>query len=158
MSPSRPHGRASFRFAPSGNRGGMTLVEVLAVVVILGLIAGTLLVGFSGTFGKAKRELAKTGIATVVGKLETYRIERSAYPPGDVGVSALTAPAATPSNSYYLSAERLLDPWGRTYLYVTPGPDGEPFEVISYGADGKQGGTGEDEDVSSAHLRDGGAA
>ena len=147
--------RTTRRLGSRRVRHGMTLVEVLAVVVILGLIAGTLLVSLSGTFGKAKRELAKTGIATVVGKLEAYRIEKSAYPTSDIGVSALTAPAATPSNAFYLSSERLLDPWGRTYLYVTPGPDGEPFEVISYGADGKQGGIGEDEDVSSAHLRDG---
>lgn len=154
------HGRASGRIErrvarrASPEPRGMTLVEVLAVVVILGLIAGTLMVGFSGTFGKAKRELAKTAIATVVGKLEAYRIERSNYPASDAGLSVLTAPAANPSNSYYVSTDKLLDPWGRQFVYVVPGPGGEPFEVISLGADGKQGGSGEDEDLTSAHLRD----
>jgi general secretion pathway protein G len=133
---------------------GMTLVEVLAVVVILGLIAGTLMVSFSGTFGKAKRELAKTSIANVVGKLEAYRIEKNGYPPSDAGLAVLVAPAANPSNAFYLPSDKLLDPWGRQFLYVVPGPGGEPFEVISLGADGKQGGIGEDEDLSSAHLRD----
>jgi general secretion pathway protein G len=132
----------------------MTLVEVLAVVVILGLIAGTLMVSFSGTFGKAKRELAKTSIANVVGKLEAYRIEKNGYPPSDAGLAVLVAPAANPSNAFYLPSDKLLDPWGRQFLYVVPGPGGEPFEVISLGADGKQGGIGEDEDLSSAHLRD----
>lgn len=133
---------------------GMTLVEVLAVVVILGLIAGTLMVSFSGTFGKAKRELAKTSIANVVGKLEAYRIEKNGYPASDAGLAVLVAPAANPSNAFYLPSDKLLDPWGRQFLYVVPGPGGEPFEVISLGADGKQGGIGEDEDLTSAHLRD----
>ena len=59
---------------------GMTLVEILAVVVILGLIAGTLLVGFSGSFGKAKHELAKSGIGIVASQLEKYRLEHGAWP------------------------------------------------------------------------------
>ena len=133
---------------------GMTLVEVLAVVVILSLIAGTLYVGFAGSFGKAKRELAKTGISVVSGKLEAYRIERGAYPTTDAGLLVLTAPAANAQHSYYLPSEKLLDPWGRRYLYLTPGPDGEPFELMSLGADVTQGGSGEDEDVTSARLRD----
>ena len=76
--------KSDFRgsFAVRGARG-MTLVEVLAVVVILSLIAGTLYVGFAGSFGKAKRELAKTGISVDSGKLEAYRIERGAYPTTD---------------------------------------------------------------------------
>lgn len=135
---------------------GMTLVEVLAVVVILSLVAGTLYVGFSGSFGKAKRELAKTGMTIVAGKLEAYRIERGAYPTGDAGLAVLTAPAANATHSFYLPAEKLLDPWGRQYLYLTPGPDGEPFELVSFGGDGKQGGAGEDQDISSARLREDG--
>ena len=133
---------------------GMTLVEVLAVVVILSLIAGTLYVGFAGSFGKAKRELAKTGISVVSGKLEAYRIERGTYPTTDAGLAVLTAPAANAQHSYYLPGEKLLDPWGRRYLYLTPGPDGEPFELVSFGGDGKQGGAGEDQDISSARLRE----
>ena len=74
---------------------GMTLVEILAVVVILGLIAATLLVGFSGTFGKAKHELAKVGIGVVADALEKYRIEHGAYPENDQGLSALTDGQAT---------------------------------------------------------------
>ena len=66
--------------------GGMTLIEILAVVVILGLVAGTLLVGFSGSFGKAKHELAKSGIAVVVGQLEKYRLEKGQWPSNDYGL------------------------------------------------------------------------
>lgn len=138
-----------------GAHRGMTLVEVLAVVVILGLIATTLLVGFSGTFGKAKQELARSGIALLVGKVEVYRIEKSDWPSNELGLAVLSAPHATPTTSYYVTADQLLDPWGRTYLYVAPGPDGHPFEILSYGADGEPGGEGEDTDLSSVRLRGG---
>ena len=132
---------------------GMTLVEILAVVVILGLIAGTLLVGFSGSFGKAKHELAKSGIGIVVSQLEKYRLEHSAWPSTDQGLAVLTDGQAKPSDAHYLSPGQLLDPWDRPFLYVTPGPEGHPYEVLSYGADGQPGGEGENADISSANLR-----
>jgi general secretion pathway protein G len=131
----------------------MTLVEVLAVVVILGLLAATLAVGFSGAFGKGKQELAKTGIGLIVGRLEMYKIEHDGWPDNAVGLSALSDGHADPSDAYYMNPDNLLDPWGRPYLFVTPGPDGKPFEVLSYGADGLPGGSGENADVSSARLR-----
>ncbi len=134
-------------------RRGMTLVEILAVVVILGLIAGTLLIGFSGTFGKAKHELAKTGIGVIANKIETYRIERSSWPSNDLGLVGLSDGHALPTDSFYLGPDKLLDPWSNQYLYLTPGPDGHPYEVMTYGADGQPGGEGEDADISSANLR-----
>lgn len=137
------------------SRQAMTLVEVLAVVVILGLLAGTLAVGFSAAFGKGKRELAKTGIAVVVGKLEMYRVEHDAWPSPDVGLAALSDGHATPTSAYYLAPDKLLDPWGNDYWLIVPGPDGHPFEVVSYGADAQPGGEGEDADVSSTNLRAG---
>ena len=134
-------------------RRAMTLVELLAVVVILSLIAGTLVVGFSGSFGKARHELAKTGIGLLVTQLEKYRLERSVWPSNDKGLAVLTNGEAKPTDSYYVNAGQLLDPWGRSYLYVQPGPDGHPYEVLSYGADGQPGGEGEDADVTSVNLR-----
>jgi general secretion pathway protein G len=136
-------------------RRAMTLVEILAVVVILGLVAGTLLVGFSGSFGKAKHELAKSGIGLIVGKIELYRIDKGEWPSNEQGLKALSDGNALPTSSYYLSADKLLDPWGKPYLYVTPGPDGHPYEVLSYGSDGQPGGAsgGEEADLSSVNLR-----
>jgi general secretion pathway protein G len=136
-------------------RRAMTLVEILAVVVILGLIAGTLLVGFSGAFGKAKHELAKSGISVVVSKIEVYRIEKNTWPTIDQGLAVLSDGEAAPTASYYLSPDKLLDPWGKPYLYICPGPDGHPYEVLSYGADGQPGGASgtEEADISSVNLR-----
>lgn len=136
---------------------GMTLIEVLAVVVILGLVAGTLLVGFSGSFGKAKHELAKSGIGIIVGQVEKYRLETGSWPTNELGLSALTDGQTQPTRAYYLSPGQLLDPWNRPYLYVMPGPEGHPYEILSYGADGQPGGESgrEDADVSSINLRGG---
>jgi len=136
------------------NCRAMTLVEILAVVVILGLIAGTLLVGFSGTFGKAKHELARSGIGQVVSRIEIYRMEKQAWPTNDMGLAALSHGHASPTAAYYLTPDQLLDPWNRPYLYVTPGPEGHPYEVLSYGADGQPGGEAgsENQDISSTNL------
>lgn len=131
----------------------MTLVEVLAVLAILGLVAASLLVSFSGVFGMAKHELARSGIGVVVGKLELYRIANGRYPDTGAGLDALTDGHAKPTDSYYLGPDQVLDPWDRKYLYVAPGPGGHPFAVISHGADGLQGGEGEDGDISSTALR-----
>ncbi|MEM9167059.1 MAG: type II secretion system protein GspG [Planctomycetota bacterium] len=132
---------------------GMTLVEVLAVVVILGLLAGTLAVGFGGAFSKGKQELAKTGIGIIVERLELYRIEHDGYPDTSTGLAALTDGVALPSSPYYLGPDRLLDPWGEPYYLVVPGPDGHPYEVISLGEDRAEGGAGPDTDISSINLR-----
>jgi general secretion pathway protein G len=132
---------------------GLTLVEILAVVVILGFLAATLAVGFSGSFGKAKHELAKTGIGQIVDKVETYRMEKGAWPTNDLGLRMLSDGYATPSDPFYLEPGKLLDPWKRPYYYVTPGPNQWPYEVLTYGADGAPGGSGEDQDVSSVDMR-----
>ena len=134
-------------------RRAMTLVEILAVVVILGLVASTLLVGFSGSFGRAKQELARAGIGQIVAKLELYRIEHDAWPAGELGLDALSDGQALPTSSYYLGPGKLLDPWGEPYYFVTPGPDGHPYEIICYGGDKQPGGQGENADLSSVNLR-----
>jgi general secretion pathway protein G len=82
-------------------------------------------------------------------------MEKGAWPGNDVGLAALTDGQAVPTASYYLGKDKLLDPWGRAYLFIAPGPDGHPYEVITYGADGQTGGTGEDADLLSTDLRGG---
>lgn len=134
-------------------RRAMTLVEVLAVVVILGLLAGTLAVGFGGAFARGKRELAKTGIGIIRQKLEAYRIEHDAWPGVDLGLAALSDGHAAPTASYYMSQDQLLDPWGNPYYLIVPGPAGHPYEIVSFGPDGQPGGEAENADLSSIELR-----
>jgi hypothetical protein len=66
----------------------------------------------------------------IVSKIEAYRIEHSTWPDNDQGLALLTDGHASPTASYYLGPDKLLDPWGHTYLYICPGPDGHPYEVI----------------------------
>ncbi|MFG0317805.1 MAG: type II secretion system major pseudopilin GspG [Planctomycetota bacterium JB042] len=132
---------------------GFTLVETLAVLVILGLLASVLVVRFSGGVGKGKQELAKTGIGLVVQKVELYQLEHGKWPPLEVGLAALSDGQAKPTDPWYLGADQLEDPWRRPYVFVAPGPDGHPYEVVSYGRDGQPGGEGEDADVTSVRLR-----
>jgi len=134
-------------------RRGMTLVEVLAVVVILGLLAGTLAIGFSGAFNKGKRELAKTGVGVISQRVELYHQEHDSYPPNDIGLAVLSDGHADPAGTYYVGPDRLLDPWGNPYYIAVPGPDGHPYEIVSYGADGEVGGTDENADITSLNLR-----
>jgi general secretion pathway protein G len=117
------------------------------VVVILGLLATTLTVGISAKFGKAKQEIAKTQIAQIVSQLHAFQLEKRAYPTASQGLNALTT---APGTIYFMEPERLVDPWGNPYRYVVPGPNGQPFEVLSLGGDNQPGGEGENGDISSA--------
>ena len=139
---------------PGSVARGMTLVEVLAVVVILGLLAGTLAISMSGALGKGKREIAHTAIGLIQQKVETYRIEHGTWPADDIGLAALGDGHADPTASYYLNSDQLLDPWGNPFYLIVPGPDRHPYEIVSYGADGQPGGEGEAADLTSIHLRD----
>lgn len=131
-------------------RAGMTLMEILAVVVILGLIATTLTVGITARMAKARRELAKTQVMLIAGQVQTYEMDQHVYPTVTQGLAQLSTPASAPTDAWFLEPAQLLDPWGRPYVYLVPGPQGRPFEVITYGSDGQPGGTGDAADISSA--------
>ncbi len=134
---------------------GLTLIEVLAVVVILGMLAGILVVSFGGQMGKARRELAKTGIGVVVGALEGYALDNNgAYPTMQQGLEVLTQKPPG-RNEPYLKPDKLIDPWGEPYKYEVPGPNGA-YLVLSYGSDKQAGGeAGSDAaDITSDNLRD----
>lgn len=135
-------------------RCGMTFVELLAVLVILGLVASVLTVSFAGRFARGKREIARTQLAQLIQAVETYRLEHGVWPPVEQGLGALTTPTATPSASYFLNPDQILDPWNNPYALIVPGPDGYPYEIVSYGSDRQPGGEGEAADLSSTRLRD----
>ena len=145
--------RTPRKIAGARARAGMTLVEILAVVVVLGLIAGILIVNFSGSFGRAKHELARTGIGQLAQRLELYRLDTGEWPSSDVGLKVLSQGHANPGDPFYVEPDKLLDPWERPYWLITPGPGDHPYEIITHGADGIPGGEGENADITSADLR-----
>jgi general secretion pathway protein G len=117
---------------------GFTLLELLVVIVIVGLLAGYVAPRYFSQVGKSEIQVAKAQIESFEKALDQYRLDTRRYPSTEEGLQALRP---------YLKKSVPNDPWGRPYVYRTPGQKGE-FDLLSYGRDGKAGGTGEDADIS----------
>lgn len=130
---------------------GFTLLELLVVIVIIGMLAAYVAPKYFTQIGKSKQQIARAQIESFDKALEQYRLDTGHYPPTQGGLPALfVQPANEPMwHGAYLKKSLPADPWGNAYVYRTPGSDGRDFEVLSYGRDGKQGGTGEDADVTN---------
>ena len=122
-------------------RCAFSLIEVMVVVVIIGLLAGAVAMRFGGVVDTAKVSRAKSDIATIVDAVELYYLNHSRYPSNSEGLSAVDIKSRT-------------DPWGFEYHYSKPGPGDEPFEIASFGRDGREGGEGPDADVYSWQLHE----
>ena len=128
---------------------GFTLVELLVVLVILVLLASIIGPRVIGYLGSSRSKTADVQIESMVTAVELFRIDVGRYPSAAEGLQALVKPVGNiPGwNGPYLAKPDLPpDPWGRPYLYET-GETG--FRIRSYGGDGKEGGTGEDADISN---------
>jgi general secretion pathway protein G len=107
-------------------RRGFSFIEIMVVVVIIGLLAGAVALKVVGYMDTAKVNRAKSDIATIVNAVEAHYLTHSRYPNNEEGLEGLPL-------------KNRSDPWGRPYLYNSPGQK-EPFEVFSFGADGREGG------------------
>jgi general secretion pathway protein G len=127
---------------------GFTLLELLVVIVIIGLLAGYVAPRYFSQVGKSEIQVAKAQIESLEKALDQYRLDMRRYPSAEEGLGALVAkPSNAPSwSGPYLKKAVPADPWGHPYVYRTPGQKGE-FDILSYGRDGKPGGTGEDADI-----------
>ena len=130
---------------------GFTLVELMVVIVIIGLLAGLIAVNVRGHVLKARQAAAKQEISTFISALETFNATYGRYPTNDEGLAILTK--ATEKLPEPLLTGELSDPWGNAYAYNCPGANGAAYEVVSYGADGKDGGDGANADVRSDKLK-----
>lgn len=138
------------------NQKGFTLIELMVVIIILGLLAGLVLPKILGREEEARVTTAKTQIRNLEGGLDQFKLDNGFYPSTDQGLDALIRkPEAgrIPTNwkeGGYLKPARIpKDPWGKDYLYFSPGNEGREYEIISYGADGEQGGDGKNADIES---------
>ena len=138
---------------PFKAESGYTLLELLVVIAILALIVAFAAPRVVGLFSRSKTKAAEIQISNITAALDIYRMDNRKYPTADQGLRALISqPTGTPNwhGPYLTRRDGILDPWGRPYLYQPPAGDGAPI-VMSLGADGKPGGTGEDQDVTSDH-------
>jgi general secretion pathway protein G len=98
--------------------------------------------------GKSEVQVARAQIESLDKALDQFRLDMRRYPSAEEGLEALVAKPGNAAgwNGPYLKKSLPSDPWGRAYVYRTPGQKSE-FELFSYGRDGKPGGTGEDADI-----------
>jgi general secretion pathway protein G len=116
---------------------GFTLLELLVVIVIIGLLAGYVAPRYFSQVGKSEIQVARAQIESLEKAIDQYRLDKRRYPTAEEGLAAVQP---------YLKKALPNDPWDRPYVYRTPGSSGE-YEILSYGRDGKAGGSGEDADI-----------
>lgn len=133
---------------------GFTLLEVLVVIVVIALLATFVAPSLFRNVDNAKVATARAQIESFATALDTYRLDNGRYPTTAQGLDALwQKPAVDPPANWrepYVRKAIPLDPWGRAYVYVAPGtvnPSG--YDLLSYGADGKEGGEGDNADITS---------
>ncbi|MEQ1636943.1 MAG: type II secretion system major pseudopilin GspG [Methylococcales bacterium] len=139
------------RFNRKNTSKGFTLIELLVVLAIIGLLAGLVGPQVMKHLGGAKTKTAKTQIEDLAGSLDMYRLDVGGYPTTEQGLKALVEKPANVGiwNGPYLAKNKVpQDPWMKDYVYVSPGQHGK-FDLSSLGADGREGGEGEDQDLVS---------
>ena len=140
------------RSVPNGERG-MTLIEILVVLVLIGIVLGIVGGNFIGKGEKAKADAAKIEIGQIGQTLDLYKLETGRYPSTQEGLQALVSapPGVSNWNGPYWKKQAVpKDPWGNDYRYAAPGPNNAPYEIMSYGADGREGGEGPNRDITSS--------
>jgi general secretion pathway protein G len=134
----------------SKRQEGFTLIELLVVLTILAMMAALVVPRVFRHLEKAKANTAKAQIAAFESALGAYRLDVGSFPSTDQGLQALRVqpPGIENWDGPYLPKEIPLDPWGHSYVYRCPSEHGD-YEIISYGADGREGGDGPNQDIVS---------
>ena len=131
--------------------GGYTLVELLVVITIIGLIVALVGPRVLGYLGDSKVKTAKIQIQGFSSALDLFYLDAGRYPSSSEGLNALVQRPGNVStwNGPYLKGGTVpVDPWGKAYIYRAPGQHG-PFDIVSLGSDGQEGGTGNAADITS---------
>ncbi len=138
---------------------GFTLIELLIVIVILGILATFLVPKIMQKPNEARVAKAKNDIMAIETALKMYKMDNGVYPTTMQGLKALIQkPEIPPIPKHYKPSGYLdtnsvpKDPWGNPYIYRSPGDNGRAYEIISLGADGKEGGSGVNADIKSWEI------
>jgi general secretion pathway protein G len=130
--------------------GGFTLLELLVVMVIIGLLASYVAPRYFSQIGKSEAGIAKAQLDAFDKALSQYRLDMGRYPNTEQGLAALVKRPTNEArwNGPYLAKDIPQDPWGRPYVYRSPGEHGE-YDLFTLGRDGQPGGSGDAADVTS---------
>ncbi len=125
-----------------------TLVEMIVVIIIIGVLATLIAPRLIGKVGTAKQGTAQANAATIAAAIKMYNADTGSLPEAG-NLAVLAARPSTPDSKgpWLDNAQMLIDPWGRPFKLIIPGQKNFDFDIVSYGADGNPGGTGEDADV-----------
>lgn len=142
------------------DKAGFTLIEIMVVVVILGILATFLVPNIINRPDEARITKVKNDIKAIESALKLYKIDNGFYPTTEQGLMALIEepdiepiPRNWKKGGYLNSEEPPKDAWGNEYIYRSPGSEERDYEIISYGADGKEGGEGINADIKSYELQ-----
>jgi general secretion pathway protein G len=139
----------------SGRRSAFTLIELIVVIAIIATLAAVVAPAIFQNVGDAKTSAAKSQVEMLGLALNAYRLDNDRFPTADQGLEALRTPPVAgdvPRNwrGPYLTRVVPVDPWGRAYLYVSPGiRNPKSYDLYTLGRDGRPGGVDEDADVTS---------
>jgi general secretion pathway protein G len=140
-------------------RGGFTLIEILVVVLIITILATVVGIRVANQPGQARVAAARAQLGVFRTALNLYRMNHGQAPTVAQGLDALCrvptrppVPEGYPAEGYIESRTVPADPWGRPYVYLAPGPEGLPYDVLTYGADGEPGGTAENADLTLSGM------
>lgn len=131
-------------------RSGFSFLELMVVLVILGLLAGLGVPRLMDRMSGAKARTARVQVEALTQAVDLFQLDVGRLPAQGEGLKALTARPANAGqwNGPYIDKESaLIDPWGAAYVYANPGRHLAPYDIWSLGADGKEGGEGENKDV-----------
>jgi len=135
------------------SRSGFTLVEIMAVIIIIGLLAAIGAVNFLGQTDKARVTTTRANLKMLHNAVASFKMDTGRYPTEDEGLFVLleapTDVVGYPEGGYLDSTELPLDAWSNEFEYVRYPESGKPYMVVSYGADGEEGGEGYDADLYS---------
>lgn len=135
---------------------GFSLIEILVVLVILGLLVSIVAPNVLGRADEARIQKTEADFNAIATALKIYRLDNYVYPSTEQGLGALVEKPVLPPEARNWKTEGYLDeipqdPWGRAYLYLSPGEHGA-FDLYSYGADGVAGGEGQNADLGNWQL------
>lgn len=123
-------------------RRGMSLVEVMVVIAIILTLMSIIAIGVFGIFADSQVDTTRLTMMRVNERLEIYMLRKKKAPSGSEGLSEVFGNEVVPKDS-----------WNHEFVYISPGPGGEPYDLISLGSDGEEGGTGNAEDLKWSEMR-----
>jgi general secretion pathway protein G len=138
------------------NRSAFTLVEIMAVVIIIGLLAAVAASNFMGQTDKARVKTTQATLKVLHEQVMMFKLDTGRFPTEEEGLKALVEKPSDVENwepgGYLQTTKVPKDAWGNEFVYQLNPESGKPFVIISYGADRQEGGEGYDADLHSTDI------